>query len=184
MSGFMFEGVIQSPDGDWVPNITMSDEAYSRIRARWSVVQFTDATGEPIRGSYRESLLHETVLDDALWQFWLSNDVKSWQRMSVDQKVWLLGYCIQDGKWWREWAEVNLGFHWWPWQKRLAFERVAVRESINAESPTPTVAEPDHTRREVALQMVKWHEDFDSENRNISPHDVPASYVGLSFETI
>ena len=184
MSGFLFKGVTQSPNGDWVPNITMSEDAYSRIRARWSVVQFSDATGDPIIGEQRESLLHETVLDDALWQFWLSNDLKSWQRMPTGQKVRMLEHCIQDGRWWREWAKENIQFRWWPWQKRLAFERITVRQSINAESPTPTTAEPDLTRREIALQMVRWHEDFDLENPSISPYDVPFSYIGLSFETI
>ena len=190
MSGFTFQGIRKAPNGDFAPSFPMSESAYHRIRERWSALQLTDGNGESILGQQRETVLEEIVLDDALWQFWLYSDLKedggesSWQTMPIGEKVWLLLLCVRDGRWWREWAAENVGFDSWPWQKRLAFERTAVRESINVESTTPASLVPDHTRQMVVENMVKWHEDFDLRNRNLSPHDVPESYVGLVFDTI
>ena len=184
MSGFFFQGVRKAPNGDLMPSFPISEDAHRCIRERWSTLQLTDQNGEPVVGQQRETILEETVLDDALWQFWLSNDLASWQRIPMDEKLWLLSHCVRDGRWWREWAMDNIGFGSWPWQKRLAFERTAVRESINAESSTPTSASPDAARQVVTANMVRWHEDFDLRNPNLSPHDVPESYVGLVFETI
>ena len=190
MSGFFFQGVRKAPNGDLVPSFPISEDAHGRIRERWSTLQLTGPGGEPIMGQQRENLLEEIVLDDALWQFWLSNDLKgdrgepSWQRMPMDEKLWFLSHCVRDGRWWREWAMENIGFGSWPWQKRLAFERTAVRESINAESSTPTSSLPDDARHVVAENMVRWHEDFDLRNPHMSPYDIPQSYVGLVFETI
>lgn len=184
MSGFFFQGVRESPNGDLVPSFPISEEAHRRIRERWSTLQLTGPNGDPIVGQQREAILEETVLDDALWQFWLSNDLASWQMMPMDEKLWFLSHCVRDGRWWREWAIVNIEFGSWPWQKRLAFERAAVRESINAESSTPTSKLPDAARQVVAENMVRWREDFDLRNPKMSPYDVPQSYVGLVFETI
>ncbi len=184
MSGFFFQGLREAPNGDLVPSFPISEEAHRRIRDRWSTLQLTGPNGDPIVGQQREAILEETVLDDALWQFWLSNDLASWETMPMDEGLWFLSHCVRDGRWWREWAIVNIGLDSWLWQKRLAFERTAVRESINAESSTPTSRLSDAARQVVAENMVRWHEDFDLRNPKMSPYDVPQSYVSLVFETI
>ncbi len=190
MPSFFFEGVKKAPNGDFVPSFHISESGNSRIRERWGAFQLTGEDGEPIVGQERESILNRTVLNDALWQFWLSNDLRgdqgksSWQQLPMDEKLPILTHCVHDGVWWMGWAIDSLGFHSWPWQKRLAFERTAVRESINAESPTPATAAPDRIRREVIEKMVSWHQEFDLGNQNLSPHNIPESYAGLEFETI
>ena len=190
MSGFVFRGVRQAPNGDMVPDLSIEQSAYNRIRARWSAMHLLDHAGQPVSGYQKESLIEELVGDDALWQFWLSNDLKgghgelTWQEMPEVEKLGILVYCVTDGKWWREWAETNLEYDRWPWQKRLAFERTAVRESINTESPIPATLKTDSGRRELAAKMVDWHLAFDSENIGLSPYHIPSAYIGLTFETI
>lgn len=190
MTGFYFDGVKRLPGGDLLPLFPIAASAHSRIRERWNSVQLTDASGEPIVGEQREAILNEMVLDDALWQFWLSNDLTgdqgqlSWPQMPINQKVSLLSLCVKDGRWWREWATNQIEFRSWPWQKKLAFERTAVRECLNGESLTPATTVPDPVRQGIIAKMVKWPQEYDQQNPNLSPYNIPNSYVDLVFETI
>ena len=190
MSGFAFEGVVMAPNGEYVPAFPVAESAVARIRERWSAFGFTDADGELMAGDSREAFLDKVALDDALWQFWLSNDMvndlgeRSWDGIPLEEKVQFLFYCVRDGYWWRNWATTHIGFSSWLWQKKLAFERTAVREAMNASLLTPASAEPDAGRLELVSEMVRWHEEYDADNPNLSPYDVPDSYIGLVFDTM
>ena len=161
------------------PVLKIQQSAQRRILSRWQ-------QWEP---TIPQEVLNVVLHDDALWQVWLRNDM-AWlwdesEQYDTNLALWWIRYCVIDGQWWRHYAErAGWNFSEWPWQKRWAFERTAVRESINSESKTPQ-NQIDSLRLSVVDQMGVWHLTFDEDHPNgLSPLDIPLSYWNLRLNLI
>ena len=159
-----------------IPMMQVRQSAQERIYSRWQ-------QWEP---NIPQEVLNAVLYDDALWQVWLRNDMAwLWEQNDTSLAFWWIRYCVIDGKWWRDHAEQpGWNFSEWPWQKRWAFERMAVRESINNGSTTPQ-DQIDSLRLSVVDQMRAWHLNFDTDHPNgLSPLDIPLSYWNLKLNLI
>ena len=173
------------------PNWTISASAYRRIESRWrDWLPRMSSDWDDSPQHVQEAHISATIMDDAIWQVWLKSDWPGWDdpsELDTNGKMRIVADCVMHGQWWRNHAKANRwGFDEWSWQKRWAFERIAVRECINKSVFAPTTKEGiSASRQSVVEKMWNWHTDFDQQHPNgVAPTNIPSFYFNLEVDLI